>query len=58
MTEYYCEATVNQTNYQFQTLAAVTVNQAYSQFDKYLFDEHLVLIELAKELTFKKIPSY
>jgi hypothetical protein len=55
MTEFHCTATVNLITYEYQTLAAVTTSQAFSQFDMWLFDNHQAVIEMATRLNFKRV---
>lgn len=55
MTEYDCTAVIDDTKYDFQTLAAVTTTQAIKQFDQYLFKTHNVVLELASHVEFKRV---
>jgi hypothetical protein len=57
MTEYICTAVVNEQKYEFITCAAVTIPQAYEQFDNFLIEEHSAVIELATSLKFKRIKN-
>ena len=55
MTEYECVAEVDGQHYSLVTMGAVTVNQAYKQFDAFLLQEHAVVIEVASSVAFERI---
>ena len=55
MTEYLCKAIIDGTQYEFETLGAVTVPQAYEQFDSYLLEEKHAVLAIASHTEFERI---
>lgn len=55
MTEYLCKAIIDGTQYEFETIGAVTVPQAYEQFDSYLLEEKHAVLAIASHTEFERI---
>ncbi|WP_269519509.1 hypothetical protein [Alteromonas sp. BMJM2] len=57
MTEYLCKAVFEEHSFQFETMGAVTILQAYEQFSEYLFEqtEDSRVLAVARHVEFERI---
>ncbi|CAA0365358.1 hypothetical protein ALT721_800028 [Alteromonas alvinellae] len=54
MTEYLCKATIDGKNFEFETMGAVTVPQAYQQFEEYLHEQEHRVLAIASHTEFER----
>lgn len=55
MTEYICKATIDGHKFEFETLGAVTIPEAYKQFEEYLAElEDSRVLAIASHTEFER----
>lgn len=54
MTEYLCKATIDGRKFEFETMGAVTLMQAVSQFEEYLLEEEHRVLAIASHSEFER----